>query len=90
MNTKHFEEKISAELKWNKIDDIPDFPCSNFNEVKQKIKENIFSIGIDFTTANQLAQWLYGKGFSIFFTMHATTPIIVAILGVNLAFALAN
>ena len=90
MNTKHFEEKISAELKWNKIDNIPDFPCSNFDEVKQKLKEKVFSIGIDFTTANQLAQWLYGKGFSIFFTILASSPIIVAILAVILAFALGN
>lgn len=66
MNTKHFEEKILAELKWNKIDDIPDFPFSNFDEVKQKLKENVFSIGIDFTTANQLAQWLYGNRKIIF------------------------
>lgn len=90
MHTKHFEEKISADLKWEKIEDIPNFPVSNFDEVKQKLKTNVFSIGIDFTTANQLAQWLYGKGFSIFFTILASTPIIVAILAVILAFVLGN
>lgn len=90
MHTKHFEEKIVSELKWQKVEDIPNFPVSNFDEVKQKLKAGTFSIGIDFTTSNQLAQWLYGKGFSIFFTILASTPIIVAVLAVILTFVLGN
>lgn len=90
MHTKYFEEKIAPELKWQEVGDIPNFPVSSFDEVRQKLKEGIFSVGIDFTASNQLAQWLYGKRFSIFFTILASTPIIVAILAVILAFVLGN
>ena len=85
-----FEEQITPDLKWQKIEDIPDFPLSNFNEVKQKIQTKEFSIGIDFTTSNQLAQWLYGQGHKYFFLLLASTPIIVAIAALILSFIFGN
>lgn len=85
-----FEEKITPELKWKKIEDIPNFPLSSFNEVKQKLKTGEFSVGIDFTTSNEFAQWLYGPGHKNFFLLLASTPIIVAITSLVLAFVLDN
>ena len=85
-----FEEQITPDLKWQKIEDIPDFPLSNFNEVKQKIQTKEFSVGIDFTTSNQLAQWLYGQGHKYFFLLLASTPIIVAIASLILSFIFGN
>jgi hypothetical protein len=90
MLTNNFEEEITPDLKWNKVEDIPNLPFSSFDEVKQKLKTDDFSIGIDFTTSNQLAQWLYGKGFSIFFLILASTPIIVAIIAIVSSFVLGN
>lgn len=90
MSVQHFEEKIAGDLKWNKIEDIPDFPLANFDEVKRGIEANKFSLGIDFTTSNQLAQWLYGQGHRFFFLILASAPIIVAILSVILAIVLSN
>ena len=85
-----FEEKIAPDLQWKKIEDIPNFPLSSFDEVKQKLKTSEFSVGIDFTTANELAKWLYGSRHKTFFLLLASTPIIVAINSLVLALVLGN
>src|SRR3989344_4357638 len=90
MSVQHLEKKIAGDLKWNKIENIPDFPLANFDEVKRGVEANKFSLGIDFTTSNQLAQWLYGQGHKYFFLILASTPIIVAILSIILAIVLNN
>jgi hypothetical protein len=90
MSVQQLEEKIAGDLKWNKIENIPDFPLANFDEVKRGVEANKFSLGIDFTTSNQLAQWLYGQGHKFFFLILASTPIIVAITSLVLAFVLGN
>lgn len=90
MHTKHLEEQITPKLKWNKIEDIPNFPLNSFADVKRRVEANQFGIGIDFTTSNEFAQWLYGGGHKLFFLLLASTPIIVAILSLVLAFVLGN
>lgn len=87
---KEFEEQITPKLKWKKIEEIPDFPFSNFEKVKTKISKGEFQIGIDFTTSNKLAQWLYGKGHAFFFIALASTPFIVAFISIFLAIFLKN
>ena len=32
MSVQHLEEKIAGDLKWNRIEGIPDFPLANFEE----------------------------------------------------------
>lgn len=90
MHTKHLEEQITPKLKWRKIEDIPDFPLNSFEDVKRRVEANQFGLGIDFTTSNELAQWLYGGGHKLFFLLLASTPIIVAIASLVLAFVLGN
>jgi len=90
MHTKHLEEQITPKLKWNKIEDIPDFPLNTFEDVKRRVEANQFGVGIDFTTSNEFAQWLYGGGHKLFFLLLASTPIIVAIASLVLAFVLGN
>lgn len=90
MSVSILEEKITPDLKWGKIEDIPNFPLSSFADIKQQVGANKFSIGIDFTTSNQLAEWLYGKGHCIFFLILASAPTIVAIASIVLAFVLGN
>src|SRR3989338_4358421 len=90
MHTKHLEEQITPKLKWNKIGDIPNFPLNSFEDVKRRVEANQFGIGIDFTTSNEFGQWLYGGGHKLFFLLLASTPIIVAILSLVLAFVLGN
>jgi len=90
MHTKHLEEQITPKLKWNKIEDIPNFPVNSFEDVKRRAEANQFGIGIDFTTSNEFAQWLYGGSHKLFFLLLASTPIIVAILSLVLAFVLGN
>lgn len=87
---KHLEEQITPELKWRKIEEIPNFPLNSFEDVKQRVEANQYSIGIDFSTANELTLWLYGGGYKLFFLLLASTPIIVAILSLVLAFVLGN
>ena len=90
MSITTFEKKITPELKWKNIENIPDFPLSSFDEVKQKLKTNEFSVGIDFITSNELAQWLYGSAHKKIFLLLASTPIIVAIISLVLTFVLGN
>lgn len=90
MSIKYFEEQIVSKLKWNKIEDIPDFPLNSFLDVKQNIEADRFTVGIDFTTSNELAQWLYGKGHEIFFLILASGPFIIAIASVVLTILLSN
>ena len=79
-----FEEKITSNLKWKRIEDIPNFPISSFDEIRQKLNSNEFSIGIDFTTSNQFAQWLYGNVHKFFFIALASTPVFIAIASIVL------
>jgi len=90
MHTKHLEEQITPKLKWDKIEDIPNFPLGSFEDVKRRVEAKQFGIGIDFSTSNEFAQWLYGGGHKLFFLLLASTPIIVAILSLVLAFVLGN
>jgi len=93
MNNKNiirFKKQIKPELRWTKIEDIPNFPISNFEEVKKKINTGEFSVGIDFTIANNFATWLYGKAHAIFFFVLASTPFIVALISLILAFIFRN
>jgi hypothetical protein len=90
MHIKQFENKITSELKWNTISDIPDFPLIDFKDTKLQIEEDKFTVGIDFSTANEFAQWLYGKGHRFFFLILATVSVIVAISSLVLAIVLSN
>jgi len=89
-DAREFEKQIEPKLKWERVEEIPDFPIPNFEEVKKKASTDEFSIGIDFTTANELAQWLYGKGHTIFFLVLASTPFIVAIASFVLSVVFKN
>jgi len=90
MFINHLEEQIESKLKWKKIEEIPDFPIGSFDEVKKKVSTNEFSLGIDFSTSNELAQWLYGSGHKFSFLLLASTPFIVAIASLVLGFTLGN
>jgi len=90
MNTKYLEEQITLKLKWNKIEEISNFPLNSFEDMKRRVGANQYSIGIDFSTSNEFAQWLYGGGHKLFFLLLASTPIIVAILSLVLAFIFGN
>ena len=87
---KEFQEEITPKLKWLYIGDIPDFPLSNFDEVKSKISTGIYSIGIDYTTANQLSRWLYGTGHKNLVVFLASTPVFICIISIVLSIVLGN
>lgn len=90
MLIKDFEERVSPNLKWGKIENIPDFPLKDFEEVRHAIDANKFALGIDYTVSNQLAQWLFGQGHKFIFLILASTPFIVAILSLILAVLFSN
>ncbi len=90
MLANRFEQQNTPELKWNRIEDIPDFPISTYEEVKQKVASKEFLLGIDYTTANHLGQWLYGKGYTAFSYILSCAPFLVAIASPILAIILRN
>lgn len=83
-----FESRIETDLRWQRIEEIPGFPVRDFAEVRQKVRSGDISLGIDFTTANQLVGWLYGRLYRISFLLLAWIPYLSVLLAVVLAIAL--
>jgi len=85
-----YEERITLELKWKTISDIPNFPINSFNEIQNKINFNEYSLGIDFSTSNQFAQWFYGTDHKYLFLALASAPLFFAIISIILSFVYGN
>jgi len=90
MSITDLEKSIQNNLKWSSIEDIPSFPLKSFSEVIQKIESNEFSLGIDYSTSNEVAKWLYGSVYTYFFLLFSSPPFIIAVLSIILAVALSN
>lgn len=99
MNRKYLEEQVTPELKWKKIEDIPNFPLNSFEDVKRHVEANQFSVGIhvgsEFEHRDKLVlRLLYSASqdihYNFFFFLSKTPEIIIIILPLVLAFALGN
>jgi hypothetical protein len=90
MLISQLEEKIAPELSWQKIEDIPDFPLHSMSEVKSSVEADQFTVGIDYTTSNTYATWLYGGGHKILYLILGSIPITIAIVSLVLVFVLGN
>jgi hypothetical protein len=90
LSIHQLEERITPQLNWKKIEEVPEFPLKSFDEVKQRVASNQFGIGLDFTTANQVAQGLYGKGYAVLFTILASVPMIGVLLAIGASIWLGN
>ncbi|MGC9602607.1 MAG: hypothetical protein ABSE76_02620 [Minisyncoccia bacterium] len=90
MEYKKLEEKIDNDLKWKTIEDIPNFPVSNFNEIKKKIDSKEFSLSLNPITTLEFSS-NFSSGFSsLFFSLFLHTTWIVTIASIILAFVLGN
>lgn len=90
MQTNYLEEKILSEIRWNKVEDIPDFPLKSFEDLQQQIEAKKFNVGIDYGISNRLAEWLYGKRYAISHYLLTWIPFIFAIVSIILALILKN
>ncbi len=90
MRIKELEQHIEGKLKWDKVDKIPDFPANNFQEVHQLVKSGKYTVGVNYTTSNELARWLYGNMYGWYFLLLASTPFIAIIVSIILAITLSN
>jgi hypothetical protein len=82
------EERIQNDLRWQRIEDVPEFPAKNFAELRKRVTLGELSLGIDYTVANQLAQWLYGRKYTLGFMALAWFPYLAMALAITLAVAL--
>ena len=91
MHIKELENAIKDDLKWEKVSsiDVDEFPFKNYEEVKEKFYSK-YSFGIDYTVANKLAQWLYGKGHTFLFLLLASIQFLVPIASIIMAIVLSN
>ena len=87
---KEFESRIEPEVKWKRVQDIPDFPFSTFEDAVTKIKSGEYSTGLDFTASNMFARWLYGDAHKYFFLLLALTPFIAVLVSIGLSIWLNN
>ncbi|MBI1750008.1 MAG: hypothetical protein HY234_12705 [Acidobacteria bacterium] len=82
------EERIQNDLRWQRIEDVPEFPAKNFAELRKRVTLGELSLGIDYTVANQLAQWFYGRKYTLGFMALAWFPYSAMALAIILAIAL--
>ncbi len=82
------EQRIENDLQWQRIEDIPEFPAKNFAELRKRVTLGELSLGIDYTVSNQLAQWLYGRKYTLGFMALAWFPYFAVALAIILAIAL--
>jgi hypothetical protein len=87
---EQFESEISNELKWNNVENIPNFPMDSFTELQNAISNKTYSVGVDFTTANQLSSWIFGKVYTVLYFILTWVPYIVIAASIVLAIALNN
>lgn len=90
MLVKDFEERIAPDIKWEKVEDIPNLSHLSFDEVKKKIGANEYSIGIDYNVSLEVAKWLYGPAYRTLFFLLTWTPYIMSVVAIVLAFILGN
>lgn len=90
MSVKSFEEEITPKLKWERVEDIPNFPLESYDEVKKKLSTYEYSIGIDDVIAMDATKWLYSLEYASFFTLMTWIPFIIAVVAIVLAFVLGN
>jgi hypothetical protein len=90
MHLESFEAEITQKLKWKKVEEIPNFPLNSYEDVIKNVNAGQFEIGIDYSVANQAAEWLYGKSHVILFLLLASPPYIIALLSMILSIVLGN
>jgi hypothetical protein len=83
---EELEERISKELKWGKVEDIPNFPLNSFYSLQQEVKESRFLVGIEPDISLELAPWFYG----FFVVILGATPFIGVITSIVLSFIFSN
>lgn len=84
------EKRFERELRWPTVKDIPDFPARSFEEVKEKVKSNDLSVGIDYTVANYAAPAIHGPSYKPIFCVWVNMPFVLAILAIVLSVTLGN
>lgn len=90
MMIEQFESEISNELKWNSVEKIPHFPMDSFTELQNAISNKTYDVGVDFTTANQLSSWIFGKVYTILYLILTWVPYIVVAASIVLSIVLNN
>lgn len=69
------EFQLKRKLKWKTIKEIPDFPFTDFADVRKSVNSREYTIGIDFDVSNNLARWLYGRMYSFTAATFLLTPV---------------
>lgn len=94
MSRKNLEEQITPEPKWRKIEDIPNFPLNNFEDLKHRVEGGQFGIDIyvGFPADKLVGQLIYSGSLikNLPFILLDYTPIIVTFLSLILSFVLDN
>jgi hypothetical protein len=74
------EDKLRPDLKWQKVEDIPDFPFQSFAETQKELSaENEYLFGIDAGLARKLSTRTYGRPYALFVAVLFFTPAILAL-----------
>lgn len=87
---KEIEQRLKPNLKWQKVEEIPDFPLHSFADVKNRVSADEFSVGVDFDVARKFASWVYGRFYASLFALLWTVPLWVTVGTLILAFVRGN
>ena len=86
MTLEDYEDELRPKLRWKSVSEIPGFPFASFSAVRHALASREFSLGIDYTIANQLAGSIYGVLWATVSSLVAAAPILLSIVLLIAAF----
>lgn len=84
------EDSQPGSRRLSSVSDIPNFPARDLVHLREREARQEVSLGVDFTTANQLSASLYGSGWAVFSTLLAWVPWLLALASIGAAVWLSN
>lgn len=72
-----FFEKVSSELQWRSVGDVPNFPAADFQDFVRKVNSRELALAVDSTAANQLT-YVFGMGNALFSAFISWIPWLTA------------
>jgi hypothetical protein len=84
------ESVLRAQCVWSSIAEIPEFPTSNFVDLRTRVFERCYTLGIDYSVANQIAHSVCGTPYSCAVLMMGALPYLVVVALVVAVFVTFN
>lgn len=90
MSVVEFEKQVSPQLKWRRVEDIPEFPFKNLQDVRERVRSRELTIGIDHDAVLDAANKLYSQSYAVTQAAVLSAPLLFAVASSVLALVFHN